>query len=238
MTAGKIGQLDKSRISQAAFDDIVASARVLSGDPGGPCILVLPDNRFLKIFRPARWLSSSRFVPYARRFERAAHSLATRGIRTVTVESSFKIHGTGRTGIIYRPVPGIDMRQALLGPARRESLLSRLAEYFADLHAKGVFFHSMHLGNIIVDPKGQFGLVDITRVGFVRRRLDRGRRARSFKPIFNHPEDQAHLASFGYERFFKLYMAAARLATRDQDRFLRALMRKIPALHGQCTRQT
>ena len=230
MIAQNDAQPDKSRLSQAALDDMIASARVLSVNVDGPCVFMLPDDRILKLFRVARGLSSNWFVPYARRFERAAHSLAERGVRTVAVESLFKVQGAGRSGVIYRPVPGIDMSQALLDPARRESLLSPLAGYFADLHAKGVLVYGMHLGNIIVDSEGQFGLVDVTSVGFVRRQLGHGQRARSFKPIFNHPQDQAQLASFGYERFFKLYLAAAELTPRDQGRFLWALTRKIPAL--------
>ena len=233
MIAWKGAQPDKSKLPRAAFDDMVASARVLSGNIDGPCVFMLPDDRILKLFRSARGLSSNWLVPYARRFERAAQRLIERGVRTVAVESSFKIQETGHHGVIYRPVPGIEVRQALLDPERCESLLSRVAEYFADLHAKGVFFHSMHLGNIIVDSEGRFGLVDVARVGFVRQQLDHGRRARSFKPIFNHPEDQAWLASFGYDRFFKLYLAAAELTPRDQGRFLWTLMRKIPALRRQ-----
>jgi hypothetical protein len=89
--------------------------------------------------------------------------------------------------------------------------VSALARYLAQLHDKGVYFRSIHFGNIIVDEAGAFALIDVADTRFKGRSLGNGERARNFRHLLRYPEDRQALARFGNERFVHEYLQAAHL---------------------------
>ncbi|WP_336145611.1 lipopolysaccharide kinase InaA family protein, partial [Klebsiella pneumoniae] len=54
-------------------------------------------------------------------------------------------------------------RQALqsLDSSLRESLIERFGRFMAQLHERGVYFRSLHLGNVLLLEDGEFGLIDV-----------------------------------------------------------------------------
>ena len=80
-----------------------------------------------------------------------AARLARLGIPTLEVISQHKLDVPGRTAVLYRPLPG----RTLLQMSRDAGFswghyLPRLIELIRHLHRSGIYFRSLHLGNVVV----------------------------------------------------------------------------------------
>src|SRR5690606_11004632 len=122
-------------------------------DSHGEKVLLLADGSFLKLFRRKRLLSSALLWPYARRFASNARQLARLGVPTLQVIALYRLQEPARHLVHYRPLPGVTLRQirrdALPCPAQ---LFEQLGGFVARLHQQGVYFRSIHLGNIVLTP--------------------------------------------------------------------------------------
>lgn len=213
-------------ITNAAYQELMEEADVIARDAHGIKVARLSGGDMVKLFRLKRLVSSALFYPYAKRFERASRELARRSIPTVTVRDVFRIKGTRRDGVVYEALPGMTCRAALERPGASETLFPLLATFWAELHAKGVYFRAAHLANVLITPDERLGLIDISEVRTRRRRLSVYERARNFKCLTRYPEDRAALAAFGVRRFVEAYLAAAKLDRAQEmrlDRLLRGM---------------
>lgn len=136
---------------------------VLERDGRGPKVVKLESGLFLKIFHTRRHPLLARLFPFARRFADNTELLQQMGIPAPEVVEIFWIdRGKGLTGCLYQPLPGTPLetlhRQA---PQQLLRVLPKLARFIKELHDKGIYFRSLHLGNIILTPSGEFGLIDV-----------------------------------------------------------------------------
>ena len=191
------------------YEQLTSGAKVLSRDRHGDKVLSLADGRVLKLFRRKRLLSSGLFFPYAQRFAAAAEKLAQRGIPAVRVRAVLRISDMHRDAVVYDYLPGQPLREAA---ERNADLLDDLARFMAELHAKGVYFRAIHLGNVLVQPDGALGLIDVSEARFSRGGLSVSKRARNFKPLLRYQQDLDALAAFGFTRFLNRYIEAAGLS--------------------------
>ncbi|WP_349570640.1 phosphotransferase [Azotobacter salinestris] len=150
-------------VSAQQLEEWLGNGRVLEKDGRGPKVVALNDGHFLKIFHTRRHPLLARLQPAARRFSCNAGQLAQRGIRTPQVIETFWLdRQSGLSGCLYHPLPGISVEQLYRQtPQQIDELLPALADFIRHLHERGVYFRSLHLGNIIRMPDGQFGLIDI-----------------------------------------------------------------------------
>ena len=158
-----------SRLPQAALNTMIEGARILEKDSYGPKVYLLTDGNILKLFRRKRFFSSALFRPYSKRFIDNALGLQQRGIPTLTVLDSFQLDAPGMTAVLYRPLPGETLRQI----ANKEGFdweqnLEPLVTLIRRLHGAGIYFRSLHLGNIVVTPDNQMGLIDVADLRFLR----------------------------------------------------------------------
>lgn len=157
---------------------LCSSASLLEGDEHGYKVLLLEDGRILKLFRRKRLLSSAAWSPYAERFSSNCKALALRGFTVPIVDRVFRQQELGRDGVLYQPVKGQSLRQVLGSSqgteAGAEVLIFRLEQLVEQLVAAGVFFRSLHMGNVIVTDQGDFGLIDLSDIRFFGARLERG----------------------------------------------------------------
>jgi hypothetical protein len=177
-------------------DDFLAlrkDARVLERDRHGEKVLVLADGSYLKLFRRKRLFTSAAWYPYARRFADNAVALAGRGIPCPEVTGLYRIPGVRRDAVRYRPLEGRTLRQLIGSGADTAGLRARLARFVADLHEAGVYFRSLHLGNIVLMPSGAFGLIDIADLHARRRPLPAHRRRRNLQHLLRDAQDRAWL---------------------------------------------
>lgn len=148
----------------------LAQGTVLEKDSRGPKVLRLDDGRLLKVFRPRRRLWLGRLQPQARRFALNAARLLERGIRVPLVDECFWLdRAQAVSGCLYVPLPGQSLEQ-IYRRSRDEfaALLPAFAAFVHALHRRGIYFRSLHLGNVLHLPDGGFGLIDFLDLRFRR----------------------------------------------------------------------
>ncbi|MCM2265305.1 MAG: hypothetical protein NDI73_08955 [Desulfuromonadales bacterium] len=204
------------RLEPADYRTLVDCSKIIERDGFGEKVLQTPDGLMVKIFRRKRLLTTATVFPYALRFVRNVTLLSERGVATVEVLDYAYCPPLRKHLVIYRPLPGMTVRQALqcraCDPAE---LLTAVSRFVADLHRKGIYFRSLHFGNIIVSPgEGQLGLIDVADMTFRRWSLGSRLRERNFRHMLRYHEDTASMREFGWSRFIELYLEAAHLSPR------------------------
>ncbi|MBV2133595.1 toluene tolerance protein [Pseudomonas sp. MAP12] len=149
---------------------------VLERDGRGPKVIRLSDGQLLKIFRPRRRLWLAGLKPQACRFAANALQLQARKVRAPVVGECFWVdRAQAVSACLYTPLPGTSLDR-LYQQSREEfdALLPELAVFINSLHRRGIYFRSLHLGNVLRLPDGGFGLIDFLDMRFKRGPLGAG----------------------------------------------------------------
>jgi hypothetical protein len=139
-----------SKITLSSYDSLIDRSIVIERDAYGEKVLVTPDGHYIKIFRTKKRLSTAAIRPYALRFQSNAEKLACLGIPTVQVHSVSYCPENRRHLVTYRPLPGETLRAALKKEEGQDGLLAGFARFLAKLHRRGIYFRSIHFGNVSV----------------------------------------------------------------------------------------
>lgn len=185
------GKARFQRLDDTGYDALVAGGRVLEADRHGAKLIALGDGRYLKLFRRKRLLSSALMRPYSRRFHRNALRLAALGIPTVAPEALLQIPHLRRTAVVYRPLAGHTLREALGTGDGHERLIGEFGRFLGRLHRQGVYFRSLHFGNLVVTDTGAFGLIDVADLDFRAAPLGTALVLRNFRHLLRYPRDWA-----------------------------------------------
>lgn len=186
-----------------------AGARVLERDRHGDKVLQLADGSYLKLFRRKRLISSAAWYPYAKRFADNALALAERDIPCPGVIGLYRIPSVSRDAVRYRPLEGQTLRQLVRSGADTAGLRTQLGRFVAELHEAGVYFRSLHLGNIVLTPAGTLGLIDIADLRAGRRPIPPHRRRRNLQHLLRDDQDRAWLQAGGDTAFDAAYRQQA-----------------------------
>ncbi|MBC3210107.1 toluene tolerance protein [Pseudomonas sp. SWRI111] len=180
-------------IDHSTYEALRKGAHVLEADGSGDKVLRLADGRMLKLFRRKRLFSSALFFPYAQRFANNTRALEQRGILCPSVIAVYRIPSIQRDGVYYTPLAGETVRQ-LQGTAQEtDTLRARLGAFIAQLHEKGVYFRSLHFGNVVQTPENHLGLIDIADLHCQTRALSDSKRLRNFAHLLRYKEDRQWL---------------------------------------------
>jgi len=174
-------------LTNEEYLEMRAGADVTAADEFGDKVLLLRDGTYLKLFRVKRLFTSARFFPYWRRFEKNAQALQELGVPTLKVIESIRLPALDRTAVHYEPLPGCTLREV---PDFDAALVVRLGAFIKGLHDKGVYLRSMHLGNVVLTPEGELGLIDIADMRVFRRPLRKGLRLRNLHHLWRYEEDR------------------------------------------------
>ncbi|MDR1163612.1 MAG: phosphotransferase [Candidatus Accumulibacter sp.] len=188
------------------------SGEVLEHDTRGPKVVALknaPDALeavFLKIFHTRRrpWLA--RLFPAAARFAKNTGILKKAGIPAPEVVETFWIDpSAGLSACLYRPLPGCTL-EALLqrDPSEIDALLPKLAGFIRRLHRHRIYFRSLHTGNLVLMPDGNFGLIDVLDLKQLTLPLGPWRVRRNFRHM-KHRLDRENQTAFPFEELLRLY---------------------------------
>ncbi|WP_339532240.1 O-antigen ligase family protein [Pseudomonas mucidolens] len=193
-----------------AFEQLCSDAHVIEADGLGPKVLRLEDGSFLKIFRPRRWYTSGSFNPYSERFASNSERLRTLGIPSPEILNLYRLKD-GSSVVTYQPLPGLTLRQALqsLDSSLRESLIERFGRFMAELHERGVYFRSLHLGNVLLMDDGEFGLIDLADMRILPSALSNSLRQRNLRHMQRYPQDRNWLFEAHFEQLAKGYASVA-----------------------------
>ena len=183
------------QLSSQQYQAMRDGAEVIEQDHSGDKVLRLRDRTFLKLFQVKSLFSSALLLPYSVRFARNVERLHKLGVPTVAVMECYRIPSVKRTAVHYQPLPGQTLRQALTGmeAGKKRELLEKNARFIAHLHDLGVYFRSLHMGNVLLQPDGTLGLIDVADMRFYRRGLDKTLRLRNFRHMARYRVDVEHL---------------------------------------------
>ncbi|WP_367598679.1 O-antigen ligase family protein [Pseudomonas fulva] len=208
---GRLVAANRARLSEAQARQLHEGARVIEEDGLGPKVLLLQDGSFLKLFRPRAWYTAGAFYPYARRFARNSQQLALEGIPTPPVVELLN-YADGTQGVRYIPLAGQTVRQALQACpslAARKALVQRLGRFMGQLHQQGVYFRSLHLGNVLLMDNGEFGLIDLADMRLLPSPLSADLRQRNLRHMQRYTEDKQWLFEENVQALLEGYSAAA-----------------------------
>lgn len=180
-------------------------AEVLEADASGDKVLRLADGNFLKLFRRKRLLTSAAVFPYAQRFARNASILQNRGIPCPHVLGVYRAPSIQRDLVHYTPLSGQTLRQ-ILNNTDSELLRKQLGQFVAQLHESGIYFRSLHLGNIVLTPEQKLGLIDIADLRSQRHKLGKWMRLRNFRHMMRYSEDRTWLLQDNGRSFLDGYL--------------------------------
>jgi len=217
------------KLDPGPFKKMIAGATVISKNQYGDKVLRLSNRLMVKLFRLKRKFSSAVILPYARRFERGAKKLEELDIPSVRVLDTCRVKSIKRDIVIYQPLEGKTLREKLTDTVDRGALLKNFAIFLAQLHDKRIYFRSIHFGNVIVLPSGEFGLIDIADLRIYLTPMSLRKRARNFRPLFRYKEDRTAILDFGLELFLDAYMENSVLQTNQRQSLLRRLKSLKPS---------
>jgi tRNA A-37 threonylcarbamoyl transferase component Bud32 len=175
------------------YQSIIAGAEVLEQDGMGAKVLRLRDGKYLKFFRDRRLISSNLWKPYYHRFISNSIKLKNLGVYGPVVTDFFKVDNSKDTIVIYEGVTGTSLEQLLNENKLDENDYRKVAQFLKSLHLKGIYFRSLHPGNIIVSPDA-IGVIDVADIYFHRGALSENKIRRNFRhftrtaPQQNFPE--------------------------------------------------
>ena len=98
-----------------------------------------------------------------------------------------------RSVVHYQPLAGETLRNLLQKDSTldQRKLYIRLAEFITKLHNLGVYFRSLHMGNIVLTPDNRLGLIDISDMRCLGRPLSRRMRNRNYQHLLRYESDWA-----------------------------------------------
>jgi len=194
-------------VSAQELESWLASGRILEKDARGPKVVALPGGQFLKIFHTRRHPILARLQPAARRFTRNIERLRQLDIPAPDVTELFWLdRASGLSGCLYQPLPGESVEQLYRRqPQALVDLLPALADFIRRLHRQGVYFRSLHLGNIILLPDGSFGLIDTLDLQFKNHPLNAWQIKRNFQHL-EHYLIRHRIADFPLPELRRLYI--------------------------------
>jgi tRNA A-37 threonylcarbamoyl transferase component Bud32 len=193
------------QLSYEKYLALSAGAEILASDSFGEKVLRLKDGSIIKLFRIKRIISSALFYPYALRFVNNASKLSGMGISTVTIIDFYKIPIIKRTAVHYMMLEGETLRNHITHHSLNVDITQKLASFIARLHNEGVYFRSIHFGNIIITPDDSFGLIDIADMKIKNHTLSIGKRIRNFNHLTRYEIDRNSLKQ-QKETFIREYL--------------------------------
>lgn len=195
------------------LQDWLSQGEVLEKDSHGVKVVRLADGNILKIFRSRRHPLIVRLRPDASRFSEHANRLQSLGIQTPQIlELGWIERKKAISACIYQPLEGQPLDKVFRDSRPQfDALLPKLAGYIHGLHQRGIYFRSLHLGNILHTPDGGFGLIDFLDLRFKGRPLGRMLVRRNFKHLRSYLQ-RRQVHNFPWEELLAAYSAANKAA--------------------------
>ncbi|UVE18319.1 lipopolysaccharide kinase InaA family protein [Pseudomonas sp. LS44] len=212
-------------LSLGELETLLQDAQVIEEDGYGLKVAHLVGGDFLKLYRRKRLLSSALWSAPAQRFADNARRLNQLGIPAPTIVETVLIPDRSLNGVRYQPLPGETLRGRwrALDENSRSSEIKRFGAFLGQLHQLGVYFRSLHLGNVLYLPDDSFGLIDLSDMKIAGRPLARWKRRRNLQHMLRYAEDITWLARLHRSALLSGYYLscgsqAARQLAKDLER--------------------
>lgn len=213
------------QIDQDAFNALIDNGKILEFDHRGVKVVETEDQDIVKIFRLKQTYSSALICPYAWRFKNNARLLRKKGIETVNVKKVEYCFSEQRHIVTYEKIEGQTIRELLTKNSKDEDLIKKLIEFVARLHANGIYFRSLHFGNIVVTNNGEMALIDIADLSVYPWPLTVNLRIRNWRHLLKYPYEKSFVTRFGAEHFYDRYAENALLSLGQREKLKKALIK-------------
>jgi tRNA A-37 threonylcarbamoyl transferase component Bud32 len=90
-----------------------------------------------------------------------------------------------------------------------EALAYQVGEFIAKVHALGIYFRGLHIGNIVRTPSGDLGLIDVSELS-IYWSLSRYRKLRNFARFWRVQEDAIEFGEANMDAMVKGYVSSLR----------------------------
>lgn len=205
------------------MDALCCNGRAIDSKGGYPAVVLHPDDTVTKFWaRKKNLLSSATIWPYSTRFINNATKLARRGVNVPKILDHAKLENSRVHIVTYQSLPGTSIRELLHNSPQNVDIPS-LCRYYLELHEKGIYYRTIHLGNIIQLPNHQgFGLIDFTDVYFSKKPLSLKRRASNISvPVRKrYIQDVQAIEQAGYPNLIDTYVDLLNLPPSKRQLFL------------------
>ncbi|WP_417780638.1 toluene tolerance protein [Stutzerimonas xanthomarina] len=186
----------------------LANGQVIERDARGPKVVALAEAGLLKIFHTRKHPLLVRYSPPAKVFAGNCARLLELGVAAPVVTETFWLdRSAGLSGCLYDPLPGRSLDALIAQPGFLEATLAPLADFILGLHRKGIYFRSLHLGNILMVENERFGLIDVLDLQFRRAPLSRRHVQRNFMHLRSYL--QRRKIEFPFDRLLQIYARQA-----------------------------
>ncbi|NRH27895.1 polymerase [Pseudomonas sp. MS19] len=198
-------------LTQAQLKAKLEGSQTIEEDGYGLKVARLADGSFLKLFRRKRLLSSSLWAPPSVRFARNAARLIALGIPAPITLDLIVVPELQLNGLQYEPVAGETLRSywRTLTQEQLPNELFRFGNFLGQLHESGVYFRSLHLGNVLIMPDQQFALIDVSDMKIFSRPLSFWQRTRNVQHMVRYKEDTTWLADEHLDSLVQGYAQSA-----------------------------
>ncbi|MGJ8620285.1 MAG: hypothetical protein ACSHWN_08125 [Methylophilaceae bacterium] len=194
-------------LTDSDFNKMCVGGKVLEQDERGVKVIQLTTGEILKIFRVRHLISGSRIYSHARRFCRNSLRLKALNIPTVNVKQLYDLETNGQMAVLYQPLAGESISHLIKKDLSKIQATNEIfGRFLADLHAKGIHFHSLHTGNILLLPSNEFGLIDISDLTIYPWPLNCNTRLRSFKRLCKYQKDIQALGTLYWASMMHAYL--------------------------------
>ncbi|VVN85880.1 toluene tolerance protein [Pseudomonas fluorescens] len=189
----------------------LSQGELLEKDSHGPKVVRLASGELLKIFRSRRHPLIARLRPDAQRFAEQGRQLQERGIHTPQIlECCWIDRKKAVSACLYQPLDGVALDSLFKGSrAQFDGLLPELAGYILRLHQRGIYFRSLHLGNVLRTPDQDFGLIDFLDIRFKKRPLRSMLVKRNFQHLRNYLQ-RRNIHNFPWDELLHAYDEASK----------------------------
>jgi len=213
------------QIGQDTFNALIDNGKILEYDQRGVKVVETEDQVIVKIFRLKQTYSSALLFPYAWRFINNAKLLRKKGIETVKIKKIEYCFPEKRHLVTYGKIAGQTIRELLTNNEKDTELIKKLIGFVAHLHANGIYFRSLHFGNIIVTNNGEMALIDISDLTVYPRSLTVNLRIRNWRHLLKYSYEKSVVTGFGEEQFFDGYADDALLSLGQREKLKKALIK-------------
>lgn len=200
-------------------------SETIEEDGYGLKVARLADGSFLKLFRRKRLLSSALWAPPSVRFANNAKRLIELGIPAPITIELFVVPELKLNGLQYEPIEGTTLRSywRSLSQDQLAQELTHFGDFLGQIHQSGVYFRSLHLGNVLSMPDREYALIDVSDMKIFSRPLSFWQRSRNVEHMMRYKEDATWLANEHLDSLVQGYTQSAgeKAAARLAQAFLR-----------------
>ncbi len=200
-------------LTESLFERHCRTSEVIEqATDGRPRLLCHEDALGVPLITKLWWPSGMlgrKSVRRAEQFRNRLGSLAARGV-SVPVYRAHGRTGAGVRFVVYERLDGCCLRD-LDG----DFDLGELAEFVVALHARGVYFRGLHLGNVIARDDGALGVVDVQDVRLRRRPLGLRMRERNLGILCSHPRDRQYMDNGHWSELVMAYCRRAGMSVAE-----------------------